>query len=721
MASDPQPDPLDEGAPPAEAPPAEAPPAEPLPAEPPPAKPSRRRRFATATRAWAARMRERFVWMREHYGRMDPRTAGLYRIVVGALCAADAIRHWSYARTFYSNDGVLSNHYHLFRPSSGYNFSFFHAFSSIEEVHVAFAIAVFCHLALMVGWRSRLFAILTFVMVTSLDNRLVMVENGGYVVVNLVTMYAMFLPIDRRFSVDAWLRSYRERRERTVADLDAHAKPAWAKDDYVSLAVFLVVLNLAVVYFFNVINKSGWIWRKGETVHYVLFLNRMVTGVAVLFRNLLPMWATRVVTFYVVAHEALLVPFILWPYARRLTRTLAMIGVFTLHVAFGVMFRLGPFSWFMIGWSFALVTREQWDSLEAWYRRRARPRTVVYDRGAPLAFALMRVLARLDGLELLRFEESAPDAALPPLFASIDDEGGTTRTGVEALRDLAQALPAGRYLFPILHVLTLGLAGPLLAFAGARRAGLARFFGLTVPPPSGPVDRSDEPSPLRLAARRALGWTRELALVYFAVCAIFQAVAENKAVPPWLKPPMTNFMQATIGYPRLYQGWGMFAPNPITDDGSITIDARTIDGRKIDPFTGKEPDLDLTDAEGLGLGQIPQDYFNRIRLDHNTVYRQGLQEYLRAWHLRTGRPQDELVAFDVYWVRCQCPPIGEKKPYANETMAILSWRKPAYRPPAGMPELPPVPKIQSAETAQPEKPKEPRRLFGHKLPEFLQQ
>ena len=31
------------------------------------------------------------------------------------------------------------------------------------------------------------------------------IENGGYVVVNLVTMYAMFLPIDRRFSVDAWL------------------------------------------------------------------------------------------------------------------------------------------------------------------------------------------------------------------------------------------------------------------------------------------------------------------------------------------------------------------------------------------------------------------------------------------------------------------------------------------------------------------------------------
>ncbi len=147
-----------------------------------------------------------------------------------------------------------------------------------------FAVALCCHLCLLVGWHARLFAVISFILVTSLDNRLVLVENGGYVVVNLVTLYACFLPVERRFSVDALRRSYRERHEKTAADLDARYLPAWATEDYVSLAVFLVVLNLAVVYFFNVINKNGEIWRKGETVHYVLFLNRMVTG----HRRLLP-------------------------------------------------------------------------------------------------------------------------------------------------------------------------------------------------------------------------------------------------------------------------------------------------------------------------------------------------------------------------------------------------------------------------------------------------
>jgi hypothetical protein len=681
------------------------------------AKPGRARRTGRALiRAHA--------WMREHYGRMDPRTAGLFRIALGLLCSADCIRHWLYAPTFYSNDGVLTNHWHLYRPSSGYNFSVFHAFSTLPEVHVAFALALFCHLCLMVGWHSRLFAVLTFMLVTSLDNRLVMVENGGYVVVNLVTLYACFLPIERRFSVDALRRSFRERKEKTAADLNARYLPAWATDDFVSIAVFLVVLNLAVVYFFNVINKGGWTWRKGETVHYVLYLNRMVTGVGVFFRNILPMWSTRILTWSVLCIEGLLAPWILWPFGRRVTRTLAISGIWALHVMLGVVFRLGPFSWFLIGWSFTLLAREQWALLDGFYRRRAHPRTVVYDPASPLAFAVMRLLSRLDGMDLLRFEEGPhtleADGRRPPLFYTRDEESGARVEGRSALREIAQALPGGRYAYPVVRLLLLGLDGALFRFCSDRREGVARFFGLTIPP-SG-KERPDVPSPIVLAARRYRGGVREAFLVYVGVCFVFQAVSENKSIPQPIRDHLAlpGVMNATIGYPRLYQGWGMFAPNPITDDGTIVVDGRTVDGRRIDPFTGREPELDLTISDGLGLGQIPQDYFNRIRLDRNAVFRQGLSEYLQAWHLRTGRPGDELVAFDVYWVRDQCPKPGDSKPYDNETLALVTWRKPGYKPLPGQPPLPPVPKLVSGETKEPEKPAEPRRIFGIKLPSFWQ-
>jgi hypothetical protein len=741
------------------------------------------------------RLERAYLWMRARYGVMDARTAGLYRIVLGFLCAADTLRHAWYARTYYSNDGVLTNHYHLFRPSSGYNFSVYHAFSTVGEVYLAFGLSVFCHLCLMVGWRARLFAVLSCILVTSMDNRLVMVENGGYVVVNLTALYAVFLPIERRFSVDAWLRSWRERRERTAADLNDRRRPAWpnddlgflriagdavyalrialarvirrrrveplraardarrerlaeiaardragrSPDDYVSLACFLVVLNLAVVYLFNVVNKSGWTWRCGESVHYVLYINRMVTGLAVFFRNILPLWATRLLSWEVLCHEAVLLPLILWPNGRRVTRTIALFGIWTLHLMFGTMMRLGPFSWFMIGWGFTIVAPEQWAVLGRMHLRKAAPRTVVYDGSSPLAFTLARVLARLDAFELLRFEEGAGG----PLLAARDEALGRSFEGAEAVREIVRALPLGRWAFPLLRVVLV----PLFALVSARREGVARFFGLGGEARPAPPPRS----PIRLSLVHARGFARETFLVYFAAAAVSQAVMENKSIPPWddmvkacnerlgghaalarvcklaadNKPKMPKTMEAMIGYPRIYQGWGMFSPNPIRDDGTVVVDARTIDGRSIDPFTGKEPALDLTISDGLGIGQIVQDYWNRIRLDGNTAYRQGLSEYLRAWHKRTGRPEDELVSFDVYWVRDQCPRLHEKKPYQNELYAILTWRKPGYKPPPGAPPLPPEPKVQSAEPKDKDVPFDPRRPcgvdlpFGLRVPTFL--
>jgi hypothetical protein len=649
---------------------------------------------AAAKKKRSERLRETLLWIRDHYCVMEPRTAGIYRWVVGFLCVADMLRHWSEARWFYSNEGVLTNHYHLWRPSSGYNFSVFHAFSSLGEVHVIFAFFVLCHFFFMIGWHTKLFSILSFIAVTSVDNRLVMVENGGYVVVNLVVAYAMFLPTGKRFSVDAWLRSWRERKEGNVAELNDRYRPDWAYKPYTSLAVLLVVLNFAVVYFFNVVNKSGNLWRTGQTVHYVLHLNRMVTGLAVFFRDILPYWMTRPITWSVLCLEALLVGWILSPYARRFTRTAAMIGVLLLHTSFGVMMRLGPFAWFMIGWSMCLIAPPQWEAAEAWYRRKSPPRVVVYDRSSPLGFAICRALARLDCLELLRFEESEGDS--PELLTARDDASGTVFTGIAAFHEIVRALPGGRLGYWIVRIGTLGLLGPILSFASRRRAALARFFGLAIPPRG--REAVSPWSPLRGKMWTGGVYLRETLLVWVAICSVLQAIAENKAVPSWAKPKMPAVMSATLVYPRMFQGWGMFAPNPITDDGSVSIDAVTLEGRHVDPFTGQAPDLDISDARGLGLGQIRQDYFNRIRLDRNKVFRQPLQDYLRNWHKETGRPQDELVAFDVYWVRAMCPPPGQTHAYKNEKIALLTYRKSGYRPPPGQPPLPPEPKVESADT-----------------------
>jgi hypothetical protein len=635
-------------------------------------------------------------WLWDRYCNADPRTLGALRIVMGLLLVGDSLRHWKEARWFYANTGVLTNHYLLFKPFSGHNLSLWNAFSSLGEVHVVFALATLCYFFLLVGYRTRLFSILSFVAVTSMDNRLVLVENGGYVVVNLLVGWAMFMPLGRRFSVDALIRSYREHKEKTWDDLNRRFRPADKTELQWSGIYMLATVNIAIIYFFNVVNKSGHLWKSGHTVHYVLHLDRMVTGVAVVFRELLPAWTMQGITWIVLAVESLICVSILSPYGRRYTRPLAMVSMHLLHTAFGVMFRLGPFSWFMIAWSYLLPRPDTWADLGTWFRKRASPRAVVLDRSSPLAFAIGRLLARLDGMDLLVFKPSPEgEGGRPPLVA-VEMEGGLRLTGSDALREIMQAIPCGRLARGALWVASLGTLGWMWRAVEARREGIARFFGLGLSAKGAP--ELPPTSPLRERMGRVRVTARETFIAYLATCAFLQMMSENKCFPPQLKPKLPPYMAATIGYTRTFQGWGMFAANPITDDGSVSIDAITVDGRHVDPFTGKAPDLDLTDARGLGLEQIWQDYFNRIRLERNKTYREGLKEYLLRWHLETGRPEDELVAFDVYWLRDQCPPPGSLKPYAHERIALLTWRKPGYKPPPGQPPLPSSPRIGNAES-----------------------
>lgn len=640
-----------------------------------PSKASLRQRLARAR-----------AWFRPRYMRLDPRTLGLFRIVIGALLCADCLRHWWFARRYYSNAGLLTNHWHLYVPSSDYNFSLFHSFSSPAEVHVAFAISLFCYLLFTAGYKTRLFTVLACLWVTSMDNRLVMVENGGYVVVNLTVFWGMFLPLGRRFSVDAWIRSWRARGEGSVADLNDR-EPRDTRP-YVSLLSFVVVLNFALIYIFNVVNKYGSTWRKGLTTHFVLHIDRMVTLPAVWLRELLPFWVTQVASWLVLVVEALIVMTLLWPKNRLVARPTAWVLIILLHATFGILMRLGPFSWFMIGFSTITVLACHWEWLAARHARSTPTVTLSFDPSSGLAWWLCRVLKRLDANERLVFAEAEGER-----FSA--SQGDTHVSGAAAVWTAARALPGARQLLPPLRLLSLGLLDAAVVLVVRQAPRVSRFFALDAPSRS--FKHVDTPSPMR---RRVSSWlfvVHEAVVVYLVICAASQVVNENKSIPKALKHKAPAFIRATVGYPRIFQGWGMFAPNPIRDDGVVAVDAITIDGRHIDPFSGDVPDLNLSDARGTGLDQIEQDYFNRIRLDRNKTFRAQMEHWITSYHLETGRPEDEIVFFNAYWLQDHNPEPGSLEPYDHEMRCIHSYMKRGYRPAPPLEKLPPKCKVVSAE------------------------
>ncbi len=93
---------------------------------------------------------------------------------------------------------------------------------------------------------------------------------------------------------------------------------------------------------------------------------------------------------------------------------------------------------------------------------------------------------------------------------------------------------------------------------------------------------------------------------------------------------------------RFQQGWYMFSPGPVMEDGTIVVDALTVDGRHVDPFslhiepyTLRAPEFDITHAQSLRTNQLWGDYFNRIHMPGYAGYRDAMKDYILA--LPSGR------------------------------------------------------------------------------------
>jgi hypothetical protein len=210
----------------------------------------------------------------------DGRTLGLGRIGLASVLLADLVARALNLQNFYTNAGVLPNHTLLWRPPYDGIFSFFFMASKTPEVAVGFLICAAAYLCLLVGFRTRWAHVVSFLCVLSLHGRVLLLQNGGDVVLGELCLWTMFLPTGRRFSIDSLrtrLRSHAEADADALVDrrrFDPDTRPA------VSLAVGAFLMQLVLIYGLNVLQKNGVTWRTGSVVHYVLHQDRIEAALA---------------------------------------------------------------------------------------------------------------------------------------------------------------------------------------------------------------------------------------------------------------------------------------------------------------------------------------------------------------------------------------------------------------------------------------------------------
>jgi hypothetical protein len=177
---------------------------------------------------------------------------------------------------------------------------------------------------------------------------------------------------------------------------------------------------------------------------------------------------------------------------------------------------------------------------------------------------------------------------------------------------------------------------------------------------------------------RAVGWLREALTASLLIAALLQMARDNRLLRERFDPGELAWLEPWVTQLRLFQSWSMFVPMPLRD-GTLVVDARTADGRRIDPLTGAKPDFHAPLHGPWFHSQLQCDYYNQIRRSVRTPYLQGLASYLQRWHLVQRRPPpDRLVAFEVYWVSSDAPRPGHTTPtQLQRRLLIASPAQPA--------------------------------------------
>ena len=128
------------------------------------------------------------------------------------------------------------------------------------------AAAAFC---VIIGYRTRLFLILSWLLAISLQNRIGIILSGGDMLLRSLLLFGIFLPLGARWSVD---------RLQSKAPQSPHQVKSWGG--------ICLMLQLAFVYLFVIyIRRGGPHWWDGTALYYAFSIDQMTTSLGMWMKS----------------------------------------------------------------------------------------------------------------------------------------------------------------------------------------------------------------------------------------------------------------------------------------------------------------------------------------------------------------------------------------------------------------------------------------------------
>ncbi len=525
----------------------------------------------------------------ERFG-LDLRGLALFRILLGTLLLLDLAARAADLRVFYSDAGVLPRIDLLDRLATGltpWSVSL-HMMSGLWGVQLLlFAIAAFCAVCLLIGHRTRLFTVLSWLLLMSLHSRNPTILNAGDVLFRMLMFWSMFLPLGARCSVDAAMKEPQE------------SDPAARNDRIWSVPALCFMAQVSIVYWATALLKTHPIWTEDRSaVWHALKLDYMALPLATLMREwpqgLLELMTRGTLFLELAAPLLLWVPVFVGP--LRLTACALMIAM---HVTFAATLQLGLFSYVCGAMWLALLPPWAWDRLFAHFRRDPRRlgMTLHYDGDCGFCRRMVLVIRGFFLLPETAIARAQDDRKIERAMRNRDswvvtDHEGRHHYKFEAL---AYVLSRSPWAWPLGAVLGAGVFRKAGAWLYDQTAGhrerMGRLTGWMRPRPARPP-------------RRPLVWLRNaFLLATFAYVVlwnarglhtkeVFQADSGagklSAAAAGWISgsrdrgPPVDRRWYGRVL--QISQLWTMFAPYPSRISGWYVVVGTLADGSQVDLY-----------------------------------------------------------------------------------------------------------------------------------------
>ncbi len=630
--------------------------------------------------------------------RFDARSLGLFRIAFGITLLFDLFHRWDWIRAFYSNDGVLPNHNHLFQlKESGQAWSIYHSFSSVDEAFFAFLITLAVYTCFTLGWKTRAAHAVSLACLIGLSARNTLAEGPGNSVAIALLFVTLFMPLGARLSVDSLSHSFEAFDEHQPDDLNDRRRPV-PQETSPSLASLSALLVLGLILGGAATQQTGKTWQDGSALYYALHVDSWTSGIGVAVREqigMLSAW-TKALRYA----ELAVVPLALVPVFRRVTGPLAAMTLLFVGLSIGLLFTLGLYGWSLAAAALLLIPEETWGAM-----KKSRPITLLYDDSCGVCLWCARLLKRLDLRGNVTFQANSDTAHLPEGVSAkmversmvAVDADGSVHEDAMAVSQVVRTLPL------------LGGIGWLLSLPGVRSIvrwlylkiavnrldiSVALGFGACGIPQPESAEANSETTATSPAARTWRGLTALVTssgALLVLVCVWAQTEAKNTLpINVGLGGRATLVSLAT--WSRVLAPWGLWSPDPPLANQGMVVVAKTRGEYVVDVLTGYPPDEKLENPRLARRGALWATYTANIAKEAYAPFRKEFRRYLTkgGYAIDTKIPNNYIRELVVYWVSVPTPSPGSPPGERAEPTKVEIFNRRGRAGGAARPKIPRV-------------------------------